>query len=386
VSEIKKVARKEPALAADGAVMFIERLSPAIERVDSSSGAMGGAVYKALADLSEIISKATVADEIRAHWLDRLYMAILSDEMSYLESMCEHWGKMCASKGIANLWVEEMHDMVKSNFRDANARYMHASTVCLSAMITAERYDELMALLNMRERSWWHYDRFGIDALVAQGKYKEALEFAKSIDTFNLHPGVIAAACEKLLLAQGEVEKAYTGYALTASQDSTTYIGAYRAIAKRYPTIPPERILNDLISSRPGEEGKWFATAKELGMLELAAKLSQKSHCDPLTLNRAAKEHLETNPQFALDVAMASLHWMFKGYGYDLIYADVLAAYFLIEKAAKAVGKLEEVHNKIGEVVKAGLANRNWVANPLAKFYGYSPVERTAGSKNRGKR
>jgi len=37
VSEIKKVARTDPLLAADGAVAFIERISPALERVDSSS-------------------------------------------------------------------------------------------------------------------------------------------------------------------------------------------------------------------------------------------------------------------------------------------------------------------------------------------------------------
>jgi len=44
VAEIKKVARKDPMLAAEGAVSFIERLSPALELVDSSSGAIGTAV------------------------------------------------------------------------------------------------------------------------------------------------------------------------------------------------------------------------------------------------------------------------------------------------------------------------------------------------------
>jgi hypothetical protein len=41
VSEIKKAARKDPVLAADGAVTLIERLSPALENIDSSSGAIG---------------------------------------------------------------------------------------------------------------------------------------------------------------------------------------------------------------------------------------------------------------------------------------------------------------------------------------------------------
>ena len=44
VSEIRKVARKDKALAAEGAVLFLEKVSPPIEYVDGSSGAIGGAV------------------------------------------------------------------------------------------------------------------------------------------------------------------------------------------------------------------------------------------------------------------------------------------------------------------------------------------------------
>lgn len=44
VGEIKKVAKKEPLLAPEGAVVFLERVSPALEHVDSSSGAIGTVV------------------------------------------------------------------------------------------------------------------------------------------------------------------------------------------------------------------------------------------------------------------------------------------------------------------------------------------------------
>ena len=50
VSEIRKVARKSPMLAAEGAIGFLERVSPAIENVDGSSGAIGAAVNKAMAE------------------------------------------------------------------------------------------------------------------------------------------------------------------------------------------------------------------------------------------------------------------------------------------------------------------------------------------------
>jgi hypothetical protein len=48
VSEIKKVARRDPVLGAEGAVLFLERVSPALEQVDGSSGAIGNAVNHAV--------------------------------------------------------------------------------------------------------------------------------------------------------------------------------------------------------------------------------------------------------------------------------------------------------------------------------------------------
>jgi hypothetical protein len=44
VSELRKAARSDPLLAAEGAVLFLEKVSPALEHVDSSSGAIGTAV------------------------------------------------------------------------------------------------------------------------------------------------------------------------------------------------------------------------------------------------------------------------------------------------------------------------------------------------------
>ena len=72
VSEIKKVARKDRVLAADGAVSFLERVSPALQRIDSSSGAIGTAVNKAIAELVPIIASAHADTRTREAWLERL--------------------------------------------------------------------------------------------------------------------------------------------------------------------------------------------------------------------------------------------------------------------------------------------------------------------------
>src|SRR5512140_3009673 len=75
VAEIKKASRKDPVLAAEGAVAFIERISPALEQVDSSSGAIGTAVNHALAELVEVIASAPADPKTRDSWLERLWNA-----------------------------------------------------------------------------------------------------------------------------------------------------------------------------------------------------------------------------------------------------------------------------------------------------------------------
>ena len=49
VREINSVAKSTPVLAAEGCVYLMERLWPALEHIDTSSGALGGAVHRTLA-------------------------------------------------------------------------------------------------------------------------------------------------------------------------------------------------------------------------------------------------------------------------------------------------------------------------------------------------
>lgn len=62
--------------AAEGAIALLEKLSPALEQVDSSSGALGSAVNKAIATLVPIIAKADVDTPWRQRWLERLWQAV----------------------------------------------------------------------------------------------------------------------------------------------------------------------------------------------------------------------------------------------------------------------------------------------------------------------
>src|SRR5690606_18064756 len=65
VKEIKSVARKDPVSGAEGAVLFLEKVSPALEHVDSSSGAIGTAVNNAIEALVPIIALSPVEEKVR---------------------------------------------------------------------------------------------------------------------------------------------------------------------------------------------------------------------------------------------------------------------------------------------------------------------------------
>ncbi|MBL4845950.1 MAG: hypothetical protein JKY65_10515 [Planctomycetes bacterium] len=84
VSEIKKVARADSLLAGEGGVLLLEKLSPAIEQVDGSSGSIGTAAYNAILALVPIIAQAPADGKTRAAWAERLWAAREADDMPYL--------------------------------------------------------------------------------------------------------------------------------------------------------------------------------------------------------------------------------------------------------------------------------------------------------------
>ncbi len=112
-----------------------------------------------------------------------------------------------------------------------------------------------------------------------------------------------------------------------------------------------QRILGDLIASTPGDEGKWFATAKTLKQYDLALALARRSSVDPKTLVRAARDHVKSQPSFALEVALSALHWMARGAGYELPCADVFAARAYALAAAAALGVSALASERIAENV-----------------------------------
>ena len=368
VSEIKKQARKDPVLAGEGAVLFLEKISPAIENVDSSSGAMGSAVNNAIETLVPFIAQAPADDKLRDKWLERLWQAIQDDDIPYIELLPEYWGQLCATPERASFWADELIDIVRQIWEPHYnpGDHFKGTDACLSALFAANRFDELMALLGNCPYPFWHYRKWGVKALVAMGQKGDALRFAEDSRGRNVPDFHIDQACEAILLESGLAEEAYQRYAFSANQ-KTTYLATFRAIAKKYPHKNPEDLIKDLVLNSPGEEGKWFAAAKSAGLYEDAAELVRYFPCDPRTLTRAARDFAETQPLFSVRTGLAALHWISEGYGYEITGADVLAAYEHTMAAARNAGCEQEALNHIRQLMDSDSSGNAFTAHILKR-------------------
>ncbi len=361
LAEIEKVAKTNPVLAAVGSIELIERLSPALERVDSSSGAIGSAVNHAIAELVPIISSADVDAKTRDGWLERLFAAHEADDIPYIESLTDHWGELCASKDVASAWADKLIGITRLALSpDKSLRgHFHGTTACLSTLFYADRFPELFELL--RHETFWPYKHWEVKALVASGKKSEAIRCAEACrDPYGGGSLHIDFVCEEILLSCGMIDEAYNRYAMRANQRGT-YLATFRAISKKYPHKLAAEILGDLVKTTPGEEGKWFAAAKDAGLFEEAIALASSTPCNPMTLAKAARDFKEKRPAFAVDAGLLAIHWLTQGYGYEITGADVYEAHQATLSAAERNGNVAAVKQRIAETLRQDGAGAKFV-------------------------
>ena len=360
-------------LAAEGAVLFLERVSPAIEQVDSSSGAIGTAVNHAIDDLCALIVDAPADATTRERWLERLWDACQQDEIPYLETIGTHWGSLCGTPGIASTWADSLLPVLRQawNPNPAPRGYFKGTSHCLSALLAAGRCEELLRLLETAPHPFWHDRLCGAKALAAMGRPDDAIRYAEEGRGVNAYPVAIARTCERILLAAGRHEEAYQRFGLLANQ-AGTHLAWFRAVARKYPDRHPTVIVSDLVRLTPGDEGKWFAAAKEARLYDEALALARRSPCDPRTLARAAADFAERKPDFAVEAGVLSVSWLASGYGYEISTADVWKAFQNTLHAAERNGNVEATlarvrqlaanDRSIGQVVTAALGRALWPA------------------------
>ena len=141
-------------------------------------------------------------------------------------------------------------------------------------------------------------------------------------------------------------------------------------MAKKYPNVPRTVVLADLVKLTPGDEGKWFAAAKDAGLLDGAIALANRTPCDPKTLTRAARDFAEKDPLFAVEAGLAALRWLVQGYGFEITSADVWAAYAHTIKAAANAHVSEEIRSRIRALIDSANARGGFVAKIIGRDVG----------------
>jgi len=348
VSEIKKTAKTDPLMAADGAVALMERLWPSLQNIDTSSGALGNAVGRTLFALVPILINAPADRKTREKWLNRLYRAVQEDGVSYLSTVEESWGGICVFPDLVNEWANLLLPGLAEHWKNKETSHFIGINMCLSCLLEAKRFDELDELLKLRSFESWHYDYFWAEALRRQGRIDEAIAYAESRLKNDPRHSHILEYCESLLLEAGRREEAYEKYALLKQPD-WTYISQFRSIVKKYPEKEPRQILLDLIT-QTDIKASWFASARQAGFLDIALECAYAGVVNPHTLIRAARDTAETEPKFAAPIALRALDLLLQGYGFEFTTRDIgLAFDYLMTAAEKyesrawALGEIEGI-------------------------------------------
>ena len=369
VGEIAKAARGNPALAAEGAVLFLERVSPALDQVDSSSGAIGSAVNRAIAALVPMIAHAPVGGGTRDQWLERLWAAHVADDIPYIECLGDFWGDLCASPEVASRWADRLLDDTRRALVPARpARtFFHGTSACLSALFASHRFDELVQLLE--SEIFWPYKQWSVKALVAQGRKAEAIRQADTCRSPWTSDRAVDAMCEQILLSSGLAEEAYRRYGLRA-HTAGSYAATFRAVTNRYPDRAAREVLADLVATTPGVEGKWFAAAKDAALFDEAIALARRSPVDPKTLARAARDFAASEPGFAVEAGVLAIEEFANGLGFEVTGADVRMAYAGAMKAATKLGRSADVRQHFAAMLRQHGAGTAFVRQALGVLDG----------------
>jgi hypothetical protein len=181
VSEIKAVAKSDPVTAGEGAVSLMERIWPAFQDIDTSSGALGTAVAGTLEQLIPVLVEAPADHAVRAKWLERLFDAVQEDGVQYLAPVEEKWGEIARYPDLINAFADRLLPVLRRAWADQERfSYVTGTAIGLSCLLEAGRYAELQDLLATQRMRFWSWHRFGAEALLRQGFCEAAIAYAET--------------------------------------------------------------------------------------------------------------------------------------------------------------------------------------------------------------
>lgn len=105
-------------------------------------------------------------------------------------------------------------------------------------MFTAGRFDELMQLLALDPKPFWHDQQWAAKVLAARGDIDSAIRRLEGLRSPCAPDTALSIQAEQMLNDAGRSDEACARYAIDAHR-SHTHIATYCAIAKTYSTVAP---------------------------------------------------------------------------------------------------------------------------------------------------
>jgi tetratricopeptide (TPR) repeat protein len=302
-AELLAVAATDPLRAAAGCVLLCERLTPALEPIDSSSGALGTAANDTVAVVVHLLANTVAEPSIRRGWLDRLFEAFQQDTIGYLHDLGDAWGELCASDELANEWADALLGLTRTSLRDSSPGAKFVGAVpCLAALQRARRHDEIIALLHsLPDQDPLRL--YLVSALAALGRIDEALAAALPLGRRGHE------LAERILRNSAQPERAWAQFGRLRPLQGPA-LAHFRALLADYPTLAPARLLHDLIDVSPGDESLWFAAAVEVGEHDLAIRMVQRAPANLAAVLRITASHQHTAPRLVHEAALHTLRWI----------------------------------------------------------------------------
>ena len=361
VSEIRKAYKKSPLEAVDAAIYLMERIWPALEHIDGSSGVLGRAVNDTIDKLLPLVIEAPADEQLRKKWTQRLFDAICDDGVEYLSPVTDHWGRLCVTDSLRYYWLEEFLPQAERALgsRREDYYYFAGTTACLSCLLESGRYEALRRLLDLANRPFWPYEAYWAEALLRQGRVDDAIQYAQSLISASSEDGrlspydstatAIDRFCEKVLYDAGRRREAYEQYSLHA-MSSSTYLSHFQSLTRRYPEYEPRQILMDLIEKSGHRKQSWFSSARKCEMYDIALQCAESGTVNPSTLATAARDTAQSHPWFAWRVSLLGIKYLLLDY-VDVSELNVSLAVRRLVEGARSAGELADALVALGQVL-----------------------------------
>ena len=91
----------------------------------------------------------------------------VQEAQRYLSGVEDTWGEICGSREFASLWADKLLGLIRNAWSDTRKwSYVRGTCLCLSALVAADRLQDLFDLLALQQPPFWPYCRFAVQALL----------------------------------------------------------------------------------------------------------------------------------------------------------------------------------------------------------------------------